>query len=113
MLVLQPLTKHRYKVVFDYIYKDVTVPKGYITNGANIPRVFWWIFPPNLSDIMEAVVVHDYLCDLGEYERADEYFKELLNISDISTFSVFILHRSVTTYHYIRYHSVRKIKKFL
>jgi hypothetical protein len=103
MLCLQPLSKHRYKVVFDYRYKDVTVPKGYITNGANIPRIFWSFYPPNLSDIMEAVVMHDYLCDLKQYDKADESFKELLELSSIRKISVYILWGTVRAYHFLRY----------
>lgn len=111
MLCLRPLKNHRYSVVFEYKYKDVTVPKGYITNGADIPRVFWWVFPPNMSDIMEAVVVHDYLCDQSEYTKADEYFKELLEASGISIISIFILHKSVVGYHFFRYTVLEKAKK--
>ena len=103
MLCLQPLPNHRYKVTFEYRYKDVIVPKGYITNGANIPRVFWSIFPPNMSDIMEAVVVHDYLCDKEEYQKADRYFRELLQETRLSSVSIFILHRAVVSYHFLRY----------
>ena len=103
MLILQPQPKHRYRVMQDYTYKEITVPKGYITNGANIPRVFWSFYPPNLSDIMEAVVVHDYLCDIEQYEKADRYFKELLEQSDISKVSVFILWGAVRVYHTLKY----------
>ena len=103
VLVLTPCNKHRYRLQQDYCYKEVTVPKGYLTNGANIPRVFWSFYPPNLSDIMEAVVVHDYLCDLEHYEKADKYFKELLELSDIKRVSVLILWGAVRIYHKIRY----------
>lgn len=102
-LHLEPLSGHRYRVAADYTYKDVTVPKGYITNGANIPRVFWSFYPPNLSDIMEAVVLHDYLCDLHQYDKADEYFKELLELSSITIFSVYVLWGTVRVYHFLRY----------
>jgi len=102
-LLLKPLPKHKYKVMTNYHYKDITVPKGYTTNGANIPRLFWSFYPPNLSDIMEAVAVHDYLCDKEQYAKADKYFKELLEYSSLKKFSVYILWGSVKIYHYIKY----------
>ena len=108
MLYLQPLKNHRYRVVNNYTYKEITVPTGYITNGANIPRIFWSFIPPNKSDIMEAVVIHDYLCDQGMYELADRYFKELLLESEVSTVTVFVMHGAVTSYHYLRYELFKK-----
>ena len=37
-------------VVYEYRYKDIAVPEGYETNGADIPRLFWsWTPPLNLS----------------------------------------------------------------
>lgn len=39
----------------------VTVPRGYLTDGASVPRVFWNIIPP-WGDYGQACVLHDYLC---------------------------------------------------
>jgi hypothetical protein len=41
--------------------KYVTVPKGFITDGASVPRIFWSIFPP-WGVYGQAAIVHDYLC---------------------------------------------------
>lgn len=100
LLILQPLQGHRYRICEDYQYKDIVVPKDYITNGADIPRVFWCFIPPNMSDIMHAVVVHDYLCELEQYEKADKYFKELLDKTQLSKYKILIMHRAVVVYHY-------------
>lgn len=64
-------------------YRDVTVPIGYFCNGADIPRILWRIIPPNSPLIFPGVVIHDYLCDLGEYCKADDYFEEILIKSDV------------------------------
>jgi len=37
---LQPLKSHKFKLLDDLRFKDVVVPKGYKTNGADIPRLF-------------------------------------------------------------------------
>ena len=82
--VLKPYSKDKFELVESYsvtmpIFKSelieeitVEVPKGYKTNGANIPRIFWSIFPPNSPEYLSAVIAHDYLCDKSSYKLADE-----------------------------------------
>jgi len=100
---LSPLKGDKYILLEDLLYKDITVPEGYITNGANIPRVFWSIWPPNRSDYMPAVVVHDYLCDMEDYDRADEYFKDIMEYLGINKITIFLFYYSVRLYHKIVY----------
>ena len=66
------------KLTKAYEFKDVVVPKGYETNGADIPRALWVFVPPFGPKFLPAVVVHDYLCAIKEYEKADDYFEILL-----------------------------------
>ena len=65
-------------------YKDIIIPKFYYTNGANIPKLLWTLIPPNDPMVFPAVVVHDYLCDLKEYKKADDYLEEILIDSEVS-----------------------------
>ena len=78
---LQPIDKDKFRIIAKLTYKDVEVPKGFITNGANIPRLFWSIFPPNSPEYLSAVVVHDYMCenmkDFG-WRKADKYLYEAM-----------------------------------
>jgi hypothetical protein len=97
-VVISPLPEHKYILLEAYTYKDVTVPVGFVTNGADIPRIFWSFYPPNRSDYLPAVVVHDYLCSLGEYEKADRYFKDILKALGTSEFDIFVLHGGVRFY---------------
>jgi hypothetical protein len=82
-LKVSPLPADKYIILQDYEYSyknyDILVPKGYKTNGADIPRILWSIWPPNRSDYLPAVVLHDYLCDKGEYALAQEVFECSLN----------------------------------
>jgi hypothetical protein len=41
----------------------ITVPPGYITDGASIPR-YLWVFLPSWGKYSRAAVVHDFLCTL-------------------------------------------------
>ena len=92
-----------YVVNVPVYYKDVVVPKGYKTNGANIPRIFWSLFPPNKSDFLPAVIVHDYLCAKKLYKIADVYFDEILIALNVVKWHRLLLVYSVKTYHRVRY----------
>ncbi len=102
-VAIQPLMGNKYEVLKDITYKDIVVPEGYKTNGANIPRLFWPIFPPNKSDLMPAVIIHDFLCDQEEYKKADTYFAEVLEILQIRAIDRFLLVYAVKVYHKLRY----------
>jgi len=100
--ILKPRRDNRYELIEAYIYKDILVPKGYITNGANIPRLLWNIIPPFKPKYMHAVVIHDYLCDLEEYEKADLYFEELLYEVEKNIYTMSMV-SAVKLYHKIKY----------
>ena len=100
---LQPLKEHKFRVVRDIKYKDIVIPKGFKTDGASVPRLFWFIFPPNRTDYLPCAIIHDYLCDKGEYKKADKYFKECLNTLKVNFFSKICLYSAVRVYHYIKY----------
>jgi len=68
----------------------VEVPKGYLTDGASIPRILWNIIPP-WGEYGQSVIVHDYLCDYGiimdhgeavaiDRARTDKILKESLEV---------------------------------
>lgn len=63
----------------EYTYKDVTVPKDFPTDGITGKfRIVYLFIAKYDPRVIEAVVVHDYLCELEEYDKADRYFKEML-----------------------------------
>lgn len=43
-------------------FQTVTIPKGFLTDGASVPRLFW-IFFPRWSIYGQAACVHDFLCE--------------------------------------------------
>lgn len=101
-VVIKPYSKDRYEVAENYIYDDIVIPKGYKTNGADIPRIFWSIFPPNSPEYMSAVVVHDYMCDndkLFSKEYADNVFKKALQELEVNPIKVWIFYNVVKYAH--------------
>lgn len=59
----------------------VTVPAGFVTDGASVPRVFWNILQP-FGEYFEAAIIHDYLYSPRNRfitrERADAIFLEAM-----------------------------------
>ena len=101
-VVVQPIEKDKFRVYEDYHYQGICVPKGFITNGADIPRILWSIFPPNSPEYLSAVVLHDYLCanvDKYGYEMADRYFYEAMIEIGVSKWKANLFYFCVKWYH--------------
>lgn len=79
---------------FKYSVNQVryTVPLGFTTNLASIPRILWSIYSPNKANTIPAAVIHDYLyfCP-GEMTRseADSIFYDALVYKHVSSFSAY------------------------
>lgn len=70
--------------------KTVVIPKGFISDGASVPRVMWSIYPP-FGRYLEAAVVHDWYCVLGhrgespiDYKVAADVFREAMEVCGVS-----------------------------
>lgn len=42
--------------------RRINVPKGYLTAGASVPRLFWGLIPP-WGEYGQAAVMYDWLCE--------------------------------------------------
>ncbi|MDH2154241.1 DUF1353 domain-containing protein [Stenotrophomonas sp. GD03657] len=52
----------------------VLIPAGYLSDGATVPRILWWLIPP-WGRHGHAAIVHDYLCDYARlYDNGEEKF---------------------------------------
>lgn len=78
----------------------VEVPKGYLTDGASIPRPLWNILPP-WGQYGQAAIVHDYLCDYGlvmvdgEYREINRAETDRILSESLSVLRVPALKRSI------------------
>lgn len=100
---IRPTGDGKYILLEVFRYKGITIPKGYKTNGADIPRVFWSFIPPFSPLLLPAIILHDYLCSLGEYKKADKWFKMILVDLKIRRWKREVLVRGVKSYHFLRY----------
>ncbi len=64
--LVQLKTGRKWKVIEDYTYKRglirILVQKGFVYDGASIPRIFWrFIGPPAAGKYAHASLLHDWL----------------------------------------------------
>lgn len=78
----------------------IKTPKGFITDFASVPRLFWAIYPPQgagkKQDYAKAAVLHDYLYDKScKYyftrEQADNVFLEAMSALKVNRVCKYIL----------------------
>lgn len=100
---LKPFGKDRFELVEEYRYKGILVNVGYKTNGADIPRIFWSIFPPNSPEYLSAIIVHDYLCDKSSYKLADAVLKTMMSELGVAKWKVYAFYFACRLYHKIKY----------
>ncbi|ALV24931.1 putative protein (DUF1353 domain) [Campylobacter iguaniorum] len=109
--VLKPVDKDRFELVENYSYQVLNIPKGYQTNGADIPRIFWSIFPPNSPEYLSAVVVHDFLCDRArkkeDFRQADKILYKMMIALEVSKWKCRVFYLACRAYHKIRYWGLR------
>jgi hypothetical protein len=103
-----PIGKRKYQLVQDYNYKEITVPKGFIYDGASIPRFLWSIVglrPDGL--IRAAALVHDWLYQnsgkiskIKSFTRkeSDVIFKMLMEEADISNYKCQLAYYAVRVF---------------
>lgn len=64
-------------------FSDLTVPAGFRSDGASVPRFFWrLVFPPGEPAALRAAVIHDYIYRnrpaRWSRRRADKLFLALM-----------------------------------
>ncbi len=80
-----------YTLLEDIRHHNLTVPAGFASDGASVPRFFWRVvFPPGDSRALKAAFVHDYIYRTHpsgwDKRSADEVFRELLIAGGVPCF---------------------------
>ena len=97
-----PHKQYSYKTchaIFVAVDKEVvTIPDGFETDLASIPRWYWAVSNPSNSDFMGASILHDYLyrCT-SSYTRteADSIFYYALRGKDVSVYTSYKMYLAV------------------
>lgn len=77
----------------------IAVPRGFISDGASIPKAAWWIIGSPFDEYLEASIIHDFLYSAQNtsYSRdeADFIFKELMWNTGVSRPKLLAMHAAV------------------
>ena len=100
-------------VVQDYVFNSpilgqtFTIPKGFITDGASIPRIFWSVFGgPFCPKNLEASVQHDFLIHMRvDGSQRDLQFYSTLVDNNTDKWKARLMYIGVVVW--------RKVKTFL
>lgn len=57
----------KYQVLEEITFGKFTVPSGFISDGASVPRVFWSLFPP-VGKYFKSCILHDWLLTSTDIE---------------------------------------------
>lgn len=80
------------------------VPAGFKTNGASVPRIFWWFLDP-ATEAFEAAVLHDY--DLTQdkskfkMESHNAFYENLVSYN-VAKYKALPAYLGVVMYHVIK-----------
>lgn len=92
------ILKHefRYHVGYYQSRDVITVPEGFETDFASIPRVFWRVLPP-WGKYGKAAVVHDYLCVTKERPSIETHkiFLEAMTVLEVPKWKRYIMYAGV------------------
>lgn len=91
----------RYVLLEDFKYAGFKVPKGFVTDGATIPKIFWGVLPP-VHRYFPAAIIHDYLLTQGPRAEADRQFKIILKKLNISRLRRFLMAGAVRLFSFFK-----------
>ena len=103
-LVWKPLSDGRkMEVVKDFGFEDDMkrkwqVPKGWVIDGASIPKALWTFFgAPYSGKYREASVIHDYFCDVKRrpWKQVHRVFNDAIRASGVSKLKSKIMYLAV------------------
>ena len=102
-LIVRHINGKIWEVMEEFTYKVfnstamITVPVGYITDFASIPRLCWRLIGHPAGKYGKAAVIHDFLYSSHRYnrKRSDEIFYEAMGVSGVVLWKRKIIYRAV------------------
>lgn len=86
----------------------ITVPKGFITDFASVPKCFHWIIPPR-GRYGKAAVIHDYCYFSACYSklRSDQIFLEGMEVLNVPKWKRNIMYYAVVFFGWYGWYKAR------
>ncbi|ELH3242194.1 DUF1353 domain-containing protein [Salmonella enterica] len=101
--ILEMLDHHLWRVYepFEFYLNDdnsdvISVPAGFVTDLASVPRIFWALLPPD-GKYAKAAIIHDYMYDnaLRTKKEADLIFLDGMAVLGVSKWKRIIMYLAV------------------
>lgn len=90
------MLEHEFRYLSTLLGRQVVVPRGFISDGASVPRVLQWMYHP-YGRYLEAAVVHDFFCvhqDIDSVSAA-KVFCEAMEVCGVSRWRRFKMYHAV------------------
>lgn len=101
-LLTQKISDDDFELISDFVYRVsdthfITVPKGFRTDGASIPRAFWSTVGHPFEEYFESAVIHDYLYrkGIGTKKNADKIFLQAMTDQGVNPIKRKIMYYAV------------------
>lgn len=77
----------------------IEIPKGFICDGASIPKIFWSVVGNPLGKYAPAAVIHDFLYryQIRSRKESDEIFYEAMQVLKVPFWKRWIMYHAVRT----------------
>ncbi|ECH9339975.1 DUF1353 domain-containing protein [Salmonella enterica subsp. diarizonae] len=91
---------HVYEPLAFYLSDDnsnvISVPAGFVTDPASVPRIFWTLLPPD----GKASIIHDYLYDnaLRIRNEADPIFLDEMTVPGVPKWKITVIYWAVRVF---------------
>lgn len=97
--IIEMLGHYNWRVYepFEFYLSDViSVPAGFVTDLASVPRVFWTLLPPD-GKYAKAAIIHDYMYDnaLRTKKEADLIFLDGMTVLGVPHWKRAIMYYAV------------------
>ena len=113
-LLMEPVDKGwRLLSSFEYhsdtLNQTITVPHGFFTDLASVPRLMRWLVPVANAKNRKAAIVHDYLCCEAvqnmygiDQRMADKIFREALAVCNVHPVGQWVMWTPVRSYQWVK-----------
>lgn len=113
-LLLQPMESRRYIIARDWeTPHGWVVPMGFQTDGASIPRLFWFLVgSPFTPEVIEGATLHDYLYSTPDADttrrEADDVFHSFMRQRGVGRLRARLMWLAVRLFGWLFYERARK-----
>lgn len=89
--------------------QEITVPSGFFTDLASVPRLLRWLVPVANAKNRKAAITHDYLCTEAaqkmygiDQRMADKIFREALAVCNVHPVGQWVMWTPVRAYQWTK-----------